>query len=71
MEDFDTAKAETFVLPSGDVAIVKPDHLTQRQEIAALKQFTKKLEQMSPNGRKAAIFWLADFYLGIKLWGRW
>lgn len=56
---------ETFVLPSGDVAIVVPDppvYLTHAEEIKALRKFAKALERMSPNARKAAILWMADFY---------
>jgi hypothetical protein len=65
------SEEETVVLPSGAIGVVRPEYLTHKEEIRALKAFAKKVEQMSPNGRRAAIFWLADFYLGIKLWGRW
>jgi hypothetical protein len=56
-------KQETVVvLPSGGIGVVRPD-LTVRQELAALKQFARKLQRMSPRGRKAAIHWLIDVYL--------
>lgn len=47
-----------------------PTLLSMDEEIDALKEFAAKMQRMSPNGRRAAICWLADFYLGIKWWGR-
>jgi hypothetical protein len=41
-------------------------YLTVKEGLAALKQFTKKCQRMSPNGRRAAINWLVDVYLGEK-----
>lgn len=44
--------------------------MTHRQEVAALRQMTRHFDRMSASGRRAAIYWLADYYLGIKWWGR-
>jgi hypothetical protein len=41
----------------------------QFPEIDALARFAKAVEQMSPPARRAAIGWLADKYLGIRLRG--
>lgn len=38
--------------------------------IKALKQFTRTLDALPCHEREALVAWLADRYLGIKLWGR-
>jgi hypothetical protein len=37
-------------------------------EVAALKKIAASVDQMNADSRRALIFWLADRYLGIKLW---
>lgn len=37
-------------------------------DILALKHFVKALEVMTDYQRRAAIYWLANRYLGIKIW---
>lgn len=58
------------VLPSGELANVLPDQLTVDQELDALREFAAKVRQMSPSGQRAAILWLADFFLDLRAWRR-
>jgi hypothetical protein len=58
--------AANFFTPDNEMPKAPPE-LTIREEIAALRRFAKAMERMSPSGRHAAVRWLADKYLGVKL----
>lgn len=38
-------------------------------QIEALRVFAHALNKMDDNGKRAAIYWLVDYFLGVKLWG--
>lgn len=38
-------------------------NLSMDEELEALRAFAAKLERMSANGQRAAIFWLVDFFI--------
>ncbi len=76
MKDERAADGAGLTEGGNDTTVVQTPQLTHDatlstdEEIDALKEFAAKMQRMSPNGRRAAIYWLADFYLGIKWWGR-
>lgn len=39
-------------------------------DLIALRRFAKAIEQVDEDSRRAAIYWLCDYFLGLKLWGR-
>jgi hypothetical protein len=61
-----TAGAAVSVSAADRLSHDEPQYLTVKEGLAALKQFTKKCQRMSPNGRRAAINWLVDVYLREK-----
>lgn len=43
-----------------------------RREMDAMREFCRAVEKMDENSRRANIYYLADKFLGIRLWGqRW
>jgi hypothetical protein len=52
-----------------EVATVKPRKSRKWDpSMLALKRFAKAVDAMPEHHRRANIYWLADRYLGIKLW---
>lgn len=71
-KDGDTNCACGLTAPPDSMAVFTPVDrtLSMDEEIDALREFATKMQRMSASGRRAAIYWLADFYLGVKWWGR-